>query len=71
VLKNRILRQAERLLVRNLKNVTSGFGTFAQPTADREPVLALNDATAGFSATNDAIVEITGFTGSLTNLALI
>jgi len=33
--------------------------------------LALNDATAGFSATNDAIVEITGFSGSLANLAVI
>ena len=40
-------------------------------TAGPRTFLALNDATAGFSATNDAIVEITGFTGSLTNLALI
>ena len=40
-------------------------------TAGRRTFLAINDATAGFSATNDAIVEITGFTGSLTNLALI
>jgi hypothetical protein len=39
--------------------------------AGRRTFLAINDATAGFSATNDAIVEITGFTGSLTNLALI
>jgi Ca2+-binding RTX toxin-like protein len=40
-------------------------------TAGPRTFLALNDATAGFSATNDAIVEITGFTGSLTNLAVI
>jgi hypothetical protein len=40
-------------------------------TAGPRTFLALNDATAGFSATNDAIVEITGFTGSLTNLALV
>jgi hypothetical protein len=40
-------------------------------TAGPRTFLAMNDATAGFSATNDAIVEITGFTGSLTNLALV
>jgi len=40
-------------------------------TAGTRTFLAMNDATAGFSATNDAIVEITGFTGSLTNLALV
>jgi roadblock/LC7 domain-containing protein len=40
-------------------------------TAGTRTFLAMNDATAGFSATNDAIVEITGFTGSLANLALV
>jgi len=40
-------------------------------TAGPRTFLAINDATAGFSATNDAIVEITGFSGSLANLALI
>jgi hypothetical protein len=33
--------------------------------------LALNNGTAGFSSTTDAIVEITGYSGSLTNLAII
>lgn len=33
--------------------------------------LALNDATAGFSAATDGIVEITGFSGSLTDLAIV
>jgi hypothetical protein len=40
-------------------------------TAGTRTFLAMNDATAGFSATNDAIVEITGFSGSLANLALV
>ena len=33
--------------------------------------LALNDGTAGFLATTDAIVEITGYSGSLANLAVV
>jgi len=33
--------------------------------------LALNDSTAGFDATKDAILEITGYSGSLLNLAVI
>jgi Ca2+-binding RTX toxin-like protein len=33
--------------------------------------LGINDRTAGFSATTDGIIEITGFTGSLTNLAIV
>jgi len=32
--------------------------------------LALNDGTAGFQEASDAVVEITGFSGSLTNLAI-
>jgi hypothetical protein len=28
--------------------------------------VAINDATAGFSATTDAIIEVTGLTGTLT-----
>jgi Ca2+-binding RTX toxin-like protein len=32
--------------------------------------LGLNDGTAGFSASTDAIIEITGFTGNLANLAI-
>ena len=33
--------------------------------------IALNDASAGFSASTDAIVEITGYTGSLNNLQIV
>jgi len=33
--------------------------------------LALNDATAGFSGTSDGLIEITGYTGLLTNLSII
>jgi serralysin len=33
--------------------------------------VALNDASAGFSASTDGIVEITGYTGSLNNLQIV
>ncbi len=33
--------------------------------------LALNNGTAGFQNTSDAVIEITGFSGSLTNLAIV
>jgi hypothetical protein len=33
--------------------------------------LALNDGTAGFSASTDSIIEITGFRGNLNNLSII
>ena len=33
--------------------------------------LALNDKTAGFSATSDGLIDITGFSGSLSNLAIV
>ncbi len=32
--------------------------------------LALNDNTAGFASTKDCLIEITGYTGSLTNLSI-
>ncbi|WP_052304580.1 bluetail domain-containing putative surface protein [Nostoc punctiforme] len=32
--------------------------------------LALNNGTAGFQDTSNAVIEITGFSGSLTNLAI-
>jgi Ca2+-binding RTX toxin-like protein len=40
----------------------SGIGT--------RTFLALNNATAGFSSTTDSIIEITGYSGLLTNLAI-
>lgn len=33
--------------------------------------LALNNGTAGYSSTTDAIIEITGYSGALTNLAIV
>jgi hypothetical protein len=44
--------------------------TFADTTGMRT-FIALNDGVAGFSASKDAIVEITGYSGSLSNLAVI
>ena len=44
--------------------------TFADPAGTRT-FIALNDGIAGFSASTDAIVEITGYTGSLNSLAVI
>ena len=51
-------------------------GTFAANGAATFSVgsrtfLALNDGTAGFQAGTDAVIELTGFTGNLTDLAII
>jgi Ca2+-binding RTX toxin-like protein len=48
--------------------VANGASTF---TFGTRTFLGINDSIAGYSATSDAIIEITGFTGSLTNLAII
>ncbi|WP_442936522.1 bluetail domain-containing putative surface protein [Nostoc sp.] len=32
--------------------------------------MALNNGTAGFQENSDAVIEITGFSGSLNNLAI-
>jgi hypothetical protein len=42
-----------------------------QDGATLRTFLALNNGTAGFSSTTDAIIEITGYTGALTDLAII
>jgi hypothetical protein len=42
--------------------------TFTNGT--RKTFLALNDGVAGFSATTDAVINITGYTGNLTGLAI-
>jgi Ca2+-binding RTX toxin-like protein len=50
----------------------SGAATFTVVSgATTRTFLALNDATAGFLATTDALVEITGYSGSLANLAVV
>ena len=54
------------------KFVASGAATFTFGSgATARTFLALNDATAGFSATTDGILEITGYSGSLVNLAVV
>jgi serralysin len=45
--------------------------SYADPSGVSRSFIAINDATAGFSASTDAIVEITGYTGSLNNLQII
>jgi hypothetical protein len=53
-----------------LKSGASTF-TFNDATLGSRSFLALNDGTAGYSASTDAIVEITGYSGLLTNLAVV
>ena len=45
--------------------------TYNDPNAGRRTFVALNNSTAAFSASTDAIIEITGYSGSLTNLTIV
>ncbi len=47
--------------------VSNGAATFTQGGST---FLAINDGTAGFSAATDAIIEITNFTGNLSDLSI-
>jgi hypothetical protein len=49
-----------------LTTATFTANSAAQFTFGTRSFVALNDATAGFSATTDAIIEVTGLTGTLT-----
>ncbi|MFZ9850864.1 MAG: bluetail domain-containing putative surface protein [Vulcanococcus sp.] len=49
------------------RNGASTF-TYADPLAGQRTFLALNDGTTGFNASSDAIIEITGYSGSLSAL---
>jgi serralysin len=52
--------------------VANGAATFTYVTGlNTRTFLALNDASSGFSARSDGLVEITGYTGSLNDLAVI
>ncbi|MDF5737502.1 MULTISPECIES: bluetail domain-containing putative surface protein [unclassified Nostoc] len=52
--------------------VTKGAATFTFGTGNnRQTFLALNDNINGFSALTDAVIEITGYKGNLTNLAIV
>jgi Ca2+-binding RTX toxin-like protein len=48
--------------------VANGAASF---TVGTRTYLALNDASAGFQAANDSVINITGFTGSLTDLVIV
>ncbi|BAY62611.1 hypothetical protein NIES22_26850 [Calothrix brevissima NIES-22] len=51
--------------------VANGAATFTLGSgATQQTFVALNNGVAGFSADTDAIIEITGFTGKLNNLAI-
>ncbi len=52
---------------------TSTFGAFKAVAFSygSQTFLALNDKTAGFSATADGLIDITGFSGTLSNLAIV
>ncbi|MGB5961269.1 MAG: bluetail domain-containing putative surface protein [Coleofasciculaceae cyanobacterium] len=52
---------ATNFLARGAATFSFGDSTF----------LGINDRTAGFSASTDSIIEITGFTGNLTDLAIV
>ena len=54
-----------------LTNTVFGANQAATFKFGTRAFLALNDGTAGFSSTADAVIEITGFTGSLTFLAVV
>jgi Ca2+-binding RTX toxin-like protein len=52
--------------------LASGASTFTFGSgAGLRTFIALNDATAGYDSTTDGIIEITGYTGTLTSLAII
>ena len=52
--------------------VPKGAGTFTFGTGNHQQTfLVLNDSTYGFSALTDAVIEISGYKGNLTNLAII
>ncbi|MEO0807418.1 MAG: bluetail domain-containing putative surface protein [Cyanobacteria bacterium J06643_4] len=49
--------------------VANGAATFTHGTGNNlRTFLSLNDSVSGFQASSDAVIEITGFTGSIANL---
>ena len=59
-----VLRIANKLNNTTFKANSAAQFSFGSPFGSRTFV-AINDATAGFSATTDAIIEVTGLTGTL------
>lgn len=67
--KNSILNEVTLKSILTASNfVAHGAATF---TFGTQTFLALNDSISGFTANTDGVIEITGFTGNLTNLAII
>jgi hypothetical protein len=54
---------------RFLANKAATFTFGSGPTT--RTIVALNDGTAGFQAANDALVELTGYSGDLRGLAVV
>ncbi len=52
-------------IVAKLTNTTFAANSAAQFSFGSRTFVAINDATAGFGATTDAIIEVTGLTGTL------
>jgi len=52
-------------IIARLNTTNFGINAAAQFTFGTRSFVAINDATAGFSATTDAIIEVTGLTGTL------
>ena len=51
--------------------VKNGASTFTFNGGDKlRTFLAINDATPGFTASRDSVIEITGYTGNLSTLAI-
>ena len=51
------------------RNGAATFSFGSGPSA--RTFLAINDGTAGFSSTSDGLIDITGYSGSLNNLAIV
>jgi hypothetical protein len=52
--------------------VAKGAATFTLSIGNHQRTfLALNDSTNGFSALTDAVIEISGYKGNITNLAIV
>lgn len=56
----------------NTRFVANGAATFTVGSGSSlRTFLGINDGLAGYQAANDAIIEITGYTGALTNLQVV
>lgn len=61
---------AKALTSRSFKANAAAAFTYNDPIAGSRTFLALNDATAGFSSRTDALIDVTGYSGTITSLAV-